>query len=127
MSAAVGAAVAAGAAARASANASARCIEDMDSFQHNGATVAEIRHYADCADRIYPGGMSGDQLIAAKAAVLFMFAVTIIGAVYECRAGTMTSSWIGGIAIGSILGAFVGLVTLLVGIMIYGGVQILKA
>lgn len=125
MSAAVGAAVAAGAAARASANARARCIEDMDSFQHSGATVAEIRHYADCADRIYPDGMSGEQLLASKAAVLFMFAAAIIGAVYECRAGNMASSWLGGIAIGSILGALVGLVTLLVGVMIYGGVQIL--
>jgi hypothetical protein len=81
VSAAVGAAVAANVALQ-SAAARRACEASMPTFQHEGASVAEMRSYSSCVQRLYPSPMSDDSIMVAKACVFVLIAAFVAGLIW---------------------------------------------
>ena len=56
------------------------CEAMMPAYTHQGATVDQMRGYAECVSRLYPLPTSGSELIILKVAVALLFVAVIIGA-----------------------------------------------
>jgi hypothetical protein len=63
------------------------CTASMRGFANDGATVAEIRQYADCANVMFPQPWSDGAILATKLAIVLLFAGFIVGAVHGWRKG----------------------------------------
>ena len=70
----VASAQAAAASAAAHAARVAQCKTVLPNFSAQGATVSEMREYADCVDTLYPREIGADATVAFK--VLFVVALT---------------------------------------------------
>ena len=81
------AAIAAGAAARSNEAMREACKASMPGFRHDTATVAEVREYADCADRLYPQEWTPETVLVAKVLVAVVLAAAIFGAVRGAAGG----------------------------------------
>jgi hypothetical protein len=60
------------------------CEALMPAFKHDGATVAQIHQYAECAGLVYPEPISDGSLIGIKVLIAIMFI------------GIAAGAWIGG-------------------------------
>lgn len=77
------AAAAAGAAATVAANAARKeaCNASVKGYTHDGATVAEMRVYADCVNRLHPGDGAATLVFGALVVVIALIALwTVIRA-----------------------------------------------
>ena len=117
------------AAANAAAQEAARkaCMAYVRGFEHDRATVDEMREYAGCIDRIHPAPMTEEALGVAKVAVLVIFAAMVAGVVWERRERTISNGWFGAVLGGSLMGGLVGGVGLLVVAGVWFGVRLLLA
>lgn len=117
------------AAANAAAQEAARkaCMGYVRGYEHDSATVAEMREYAGCIGRLHPGPMSEETLGVAKFAVLVMFAAIVAGIVWERRERSMSDSWFGAVFGGGMIGLFFGAVGLLAVAGVWWGVVLLMA
>ena len=79
------------------------CEAMMPAYTHHGASVDQMRVYAECVDKLYPLPMATGDTIALKIAVVFLFVGVIVGAWKE------RNSWDG-----PIMGAFTGFVGVLI-------------
>lgn len=77
--------VSSGGGSNAAAHEAARqaCAIAVRGYEHDGATVTEMREYAGCINRLHGSAWSDGELLAAKAAILFIFAAVVVGMVYE--------------------------------------------
>lgn len=78
------------------------CEAMMPAYTHQGATVDQMRGYAECVSRLYPVPASGDELIALKVAVALLF-IGVIGGAWAGRNDCE----------GPIMGAFMGFIGVL--------------
>jgi hypothetical protein len=96
-------------------------------YQHDQATVTEMREYAGCIDRLHPAQMTDSALGVAKFAVLVIFAAMVAGVVWERRERTLSDGWFGAVLGGSLIGGLGGAVVLLVVAGVWLGVRVLLA
>lgn len=116
-------------AANAAAQEAARkaCMAYVRGFEHDRATVTEMREYAGCIDRLHPSPMTEEALGVAKFAVLVIFAAMVAGVVWERRERMLSNGWFGAVFGGSLVGGLVGAVGLLVVAGVWFGVRLLLA
>ena len=116
------------AAANAAAQAAAKkaCMAYVRGYEHDRATVAEMREYAGCIDRLHPQELSADAMTALKVVVVVLLAGMVIGVVREWR-DPFRGGPIGTVMMGSVLGLAVsgGGLLLLAGVAF--GVKLLLA
>ena len=103
------------------------CLALMPGYQHDKATVAEMREYAGCIERLHPLPTPGSDLSMAKAAVVIMFAAIALGIAWERKHHALSDSWPGAIIGGSLIGLFFGIVGLLAIGGLWVGIHILLA
>ena len=117
------------AAANAAAQEAARkaCMALVRGYEHDRATVTEMREYAGCIGRLHPAPMTEDALGVAKFAVLVIFAAMVAGVVWERRERMLSSGWLGAVFGGSLVGGLFGAVGLLVVAGVWFGVRLLLA
>ena len=98
------------AAANAAAQDAARkaCMAYVRGYEHDRATVTEMREYAGCIDRLHPAPMTEDALGVAKFAVVLMFAAVVAGVIWERREHSISDSWFGAIFGGGLIGLCFG-------------------
>lgn len=115
---------AAAVAAAAAARRRAECKVFVRGYEHDRATVSEMREYAECIDCLYPAPMSSGELYAAKFAILVLFAAVVIGA-FLARHGDGVFGPIESMMIGGIGGFLFGFVVLLAMAGVWFGVKLL--
>jgi hypothetical protein len=76
-------AVATAAAAEASRAKDIACKALLSAYKPEGATVSEMRKYADCVHRMYPQPMSDGLSVVLKVAILVLIASFVVGCFYE--------------------------------------------
>lgn len=116
-------AVAANAAAQEAAHKA--CITYVRGYEHDRATVSEMREYAGCIDVLYPAPMTAEGLVVAKFAVLVIFAAMVVGVLVERKECVLSNGWFGAVLVGSVVGAVLGSVALLVVTGLWYGVRLL--
>lgn len=116
------------AAANAAAQAAAKmaCMAYVRGYEHDRATVEEMREYSGCIDRLHPQELSADVMTGLKVVVVVLLAGMVIGVVREWR-DSFRGGLIETVMIGSIIGLFVsgGGLLLLAGVAF--GVKLLLA
>ena len=117
------------AAANAAAQEAARkaCIGYVRGYEHDRATVTEMREYAGCIDRLHPAPMTGEALGVAKFAVLVIFAAMVAGVIWERRKRGWIDGWLGAIFGGGLIGLCFGVGGLLAVAGVWFGVRLLLA
>lgn len=103
------------------------CAALVRGYEHDRATVSEMREYAGCIARLHPEPMSGDELVAAKLAVAVIFAAMVAGIVWERRERMVSDGWFGAVLGGSFIGGIFGATGLLVVAGVWFGVKLLMA
>jgi hypothetical protein len=114
------------AAANAAAEESARkaCMAVVRGYEHDRASVAEMREYAGCIDRLYPTPMVPGDLMVWKVVVAVLLIGMAIGMVREWR-GTFTSGRIEAVMTGSVIGLCVSGVGVLLVAGVWFGIRFL--
>ena len=56
------------------------CEAMMPAYTHSGASIDQMRVYAQCVDKLYPLPMATGDTIALKIAVVFLFVGVFLGA-----------------------------------------------
>ena len=67
------------AAAAANLAARASCIASVRGYAHDSATVAEMREYAGCVNRLHPEPLGADAVLAWKIAILIVLLSPFVG------------------------------------------------
>jgi hypothetical protein len=102
------------------------CLGYVKGYNHDVATVEEMREYAGCVDRLHPANFAGNDLLVVKIIILIVFATTIGGVFYEKKhRAFMTESWVGAILLGGAAGFAAGLVGVAVVCIIGAGIATL--
>jgi hypothetical protein len=121
----VSAGIAAGAAAQSAAAAVAAraakvtaCTQFVQGYQHDRATVAEMREYAGCVEAPHPTPVSDSTALGIKAAIVIVLVCMVIGAIR----GDTFDSGIGDRAFAAFFWAAGAAGTLLAGLLIFAGV-----
>lgn len=99
------------------------CMAFVRGYEHDRATVIEMREYASCIDRLHPAQLEAGDLMVLKVVV----AVLLIGVVLGVRREWRNSGRIEAVLMGSLLGLCVsgGGVLLVAGVW-YGGKLLLS-
>ena len=105
-------------AANAAAQEAARkaCMAYVRGYEHDRATVAEMREYADCIDRLHPAPLEPGGLMAWKIVVAVLLIGMVAGIVREWR-----DSFSGPIE-ATLMGAIMGLCVSGAGVLMVAGV-----
>lgn len=107
------AAVAAANSAQAAAAARrAECAVTVKGYQHDKATVAEMRQYADCIDSLHPNPFEPG--IGTLIVCSVLLAGIVLGALYECVFDTF-GGFFGRLGYGAFKGFIGGVVVLAIG------------
>ena len=122
-------AISAAANAQAAAQEAARkaCMAYVRGYEHDRATVTEMREYAGCIDRLHPASMTDEALGVAKFAVLVIFAAMVAGVVWGRRERMLGDGWFVAVFFGSLVGGLCGAAGLLVVAGVWFGVRLLLA
>lgn len=91
---------------------------DDDLYEHDRATVTEMREYAGCVDRLHPAPLTEEALGVEKFAVLVLFAAAAAGVIWERRERSMGDGWFGAVFGGGLIGLCFGVG----GLLAVGGV-----
>jgi len=96
------------AAANAAAQDAARkaCMAYVRGYEHDRATVAEMREYAGCIGRLYPAPLEPGDLMAWKIVVAVLLIGMAVGVVREWR-NSYSSGPIEAVLMGSLMGLMV--------------------
>ena len=96
------------AAANAAAQEAARkaCMAYVRGYEHDRATVAEMREYAGCIGRLYPAPLEPGDLMAWKIVVAVLLIGMAVGVVREWR-NSYSSGPIEAVLLGSLMGLMV--------------------
>lgn len=116
------------AAANAAAQEAARnaCMAYVRGYQHDRATVAEMREYAGCIDRLHPAPLEPGDMMVWKIVVFVLLVGMAAGAVREWR-DSYNGGYIEAVLFGSLIGlCFSGGAMLLVA-GVWFGVKLLLA
>ena len=88
------------------------CFALTRGYEHDRATLREMREYASCIDKLHPEPLIGAELYAVKFAVLVIFIACIAGAVWELRHRTFFLNTIGSLLFGALVGTVLSLILL---------------
>jgi hypothetical protein len=115
------------AAAAAAAQEAAReaCMTYVRGYEHNHATVAEMREYAGCIDRLYPEPLSADAMTVLKVVVALLLVGAVAGVFYGRRDPCIRGGAIETVMMGSIIGACVTGAGMLLVAAVWFGVRLL--
>jgi hypothetical protein len=103
----------------------AACMSFVRGYEHDKATVQEMREYAGCIERLQPDPRSNQELMAEKACVLFMFLAIIGGVVWQCKYRTINENLAPSVCFGFLFGFLIGAGVLSVVIFVTVGVRCL--
>ena len=99
------------------------CLGYVKGYNHDVATVEEMREYAGCVEKLHPADPAGNDLIVVKLMILIVFATTIGGVFYEKKHSLFWSKgWGDAILLGGLCGAAAGVVGLVVVWLIGAGI-----
>lgn len=102
------------------------CLGHVKGYNHDVATVEEMREYAGCVDRLHPANLAGNDLLVVKIIVLMVFAITLGGVFYEKKHREfLTEGWVGAILLGGAAGFAAGLIGVAVFYIIGAGIATL--
>ena len=96
------------AAANAAAQEAARkaCMAYVRGYEHDRATVTEMREYAGCIERLYPAPLAPGDLMAWKVVVAVLLIGMVVGVVRQWR-DSYSSGPIEAVLLGSLIGLMV--------------------
>ncbi len=86
------------------------CLSYVQNYEHNHATVVEMREYANCIDKLHPNPMGADTIFALKLSVILLFVCVISGVFIYLK---MDDS--------GIAGGMVGFMAWVVAMLVFGG------
>ena len=99
------------------------CLAFVRGYNHDAATVEEMREYAGCIEKLHPADPAGNDLIVVKIMILIVFAAVIGGVFYEKKYKVWWSEgWVGAILMGGLSGAAAGVVGVVVVWLIGAGI-----
>jgi hypothetical protein len=102
------------------------CLAFVRGYNHDVATVEEMREYAGCVEKLHPAALEEGSLLVVKIMILIVFATTIGGVFYEKKHKVWWStSWVGAIILGGLSGLGAGLVGVVVVWLIGAGITTL--
>jgi hypothetical protein len=102
------------------------CMAQVRGYEHDRATVAEMRAYAGCIGRLHPQELSADAMTGLKVVVAVLLAGAVIGVVREWR-DPFRGGLIKTVMVGSIMGLCVSGGGLLLAAGAWYGVKLLLA
>ena len=107
------------AAANAAAQEAARkaCMAYVRGYEHDRATVSEMREYAGCIERLHPAPLEPGDLMVWKVVVAVLLVGMVVGIVREWR-----DSFRGGPIEAALMGAMIGLCVSGGGVLLVAGV-----
>ena len=79
------------------------CMKYVQGYEHDKATIVEMRQYAECVERLHPEPMTGSEVLWVKAAIIAGLLAAVLGA-----AKGFKDDGFGMGAIGFVLGGFCG-------------------
>jgi hypothetical protein len=109
--------------AQASAAKTEACKATVKTYKPETATVAEMRGYAECVQRLHPTERTGDELIAVKVVIVLVLLGAVVGA-WKSYKNTVYFDWFW-IGTGFVGGALTVAAILLVGGWVLAGVGFL--
>ncbi len=112
-------------AAAAAAHARSACMSYVRGYEHERATVTEMREYAGCVDRLHPAPMESGDMMAWKFVIVVLLISMVAGAVHEWH--DPFAEPFEAIFFGGIMGLGVGAVGVAVLAGIWFGVRFLAA
>ena len=89
------------------------CTIYVRGYEHDRATVSEMREYAGCIERLHPVPITEEALVLAKFAMVVILGAIAAGVVWEYRERTLNYGWFGTVLWGSLVGLVVGVCGLL--------------
>ena len=99
------------------------CLAFVRGYNHDVATVEEMREYAGCIEKLHPADPVGNDLLVVKIIILIIFATTIGGVFYEKKHKVwLSDGWVGAILMGGAAGLCAGLVGVAVVLLIGAGI-----
>ncbi len=102
------------------------CLGYVRGYNHDVATVEEMREYAGCIEKLHPAALEEGSLLVVKIMILIVFATTIGGVFYEKRHRVwLSKGWVGAIILGGLSGLGASLVGGLVLFLIGKGITTL--
>ena len=102
------------------------CLAFVRGYNHDVATVEEMREYAGCIEKLHPADPVGNDLLVIKIIILIIFATTIGGIFYEKKhKAWLSEGWVGAILMGGAAGLCAGLVGVAVVLLIGAGITTL--
>ena len=106
-------------AANAAAQEAARkaCMAYVRGYEHDRATVSEMREYAGCIERLHPAPLEPGDLMVWKVVVAVLLVGMVVGIVREWR-----DSFRGGPIEAALMGAMIGLCVSGGGVLLVAGV-----
>ena len=102
------------------------CLAFVRGYNHDAATVEEMREYAGCVEKLHPATLEEGSLLVVKIMILIVFATTIGGVFYEKKHRLwLSEGWGGAILLGGLCGAVAGVVGVVVVWLIGAGITTL--
>ena len=102
------------------------CLAFVRGYNHDVATVEEMREYAGCIEKLHPAALEEGSLLVVKIMILIVFAAVIGGVFYEKKYKVWWSEgWVGAILMGGLSGAAAGVVGVVVIWLIGAGITTL--
>ena len=99
------------------------CLGYVRGYNHDVATVEEMREYAGCVEKLHPAALEEGSLLVVKIIILIIFATTIGGIFYEKKhKAWLSEGWVGAILMGGLSGAAAGVVGVVVVWLIGAGI-----
>lgn len=95
------------------------CMAYVRGYDHERATVEEMRSYAGCIDRLHPEPMSADAITAWKVMIVILFVGVVIGIVRSVRNRSTFSDGVFGAVL---FGCISGFIVTFIGILAVAGV-----
>jgi hypothetical protein len=99
------------------------CKATVKTYKPETATVAEMRGYAECVQRLHPNDLPGGALIVVKVAIVLVLLGAVVGAWKSYRERGYFG-WFD-VAMGFVMGATAVAAILFVGVLVLAGVGFL--
>ena len=102
------------------------CTAYVRGYEHDRATLTEMREYAGCIDRLHPKPIENGDLMAWKVVIAVLLVGMAVGVVREWR-NRFSSGPLEAVLMGSLIGLMVSGVAMLLVAGVWFGVRLLLA
>lgn len=102
------------------------CTAYVRGYEHDRATLTEMREYAGCIDRLHPKPIENGDLMAWKVVIAVLLVGMAVGVVREWR-NRFSSGPLEAVLMGSLIGLMVSGVAMLLVAGVWLGVRLLLA